>query len=801
MHLHLPSFSLCRYDGLPADVCTTSTRYTASQLTHLTAEHTLNITWSATDNVGVAIHEVGIVAEQNFTSDGRNVRYHHTAGQTHYSFYDSELLSNGNRFYLSVRVVDFAQQRTVVNVGPILIDVTPPTFNGTLEAVHNGDHVIVTWAEDWFLDTESGVGEYQFAVGQTELGIQILDFQPLPLATPPQCSTPLCVVVDTSTLPLLSGREYYITIKATNRAGLSTHISAPFTHHSRPPTLGYVLDVDPRVTFDLTNRYSSYNTDIDILLDSDLVGVRWGDFVHSNLPVTYFVALGTELGLDDVVPLISIGMATEYVFSNVTLVSGSVYHSLVVAENSVGRVNVSSNGVLVLMGVANYLSSAQVLDGLSPVDVDYQASKTAVSAMWEFPTAVHTYVTHYEWTLLAEGSPLTPYTSQGRDSSVLSSVPELEEGVLYTSAVKACILDVCLDPVLSDGFQVSIPPDTGSIQAVYTPIDLDPEYGVSQYGTLDLMWEQFVGPQVTHYEWSIGNGEMATELLVHWTQTETSSLYGVPVNASVSLHKTNYVSVRGYNSAGLYSMSTVALEWNVGGGVIPQSQVPRSPLAVFDITESDVPPLLTDNWKDIEHIARVYTDIEYTGSAHSLSAVWPHLRYTTYTYSVSTQQQFTSCEDTFAVACGSTINSGVTVTNLDLVDGERYYFCVRGLQSDAIHSATTTPPTLTQCSNGVAVDLTPPTSGCVQIITLSVNESDHMTGSGAGLSSGLGPIPDNIECTGNGTGFLVSTSELFVVWEEFRDVEVGGDSVHVTGVTDYQYAIGECVGVCMKVYR
>ena len=763
----------------PDDVCSSSTLYTPSQLTHLTQDHTLNVTWSATDNIGISHFEVGIVSDTNFTDNGDNIEYFHTAGQSHYSFYNSELLSNGNLFYVSLRVFDLAQQVLVLNIGPIIVDVTPPTFNGTLETVRNGDLVIMEWESNTFEDLESGIEELKFAIGKTEFGIQVSDFAPLPLSTPPQCHTPLCVAIETTTLPLLSGRYYYITIQATNQAGLSSYISTPFTHISGRISQGVVLDIDPAIIYNLTRSYNSYNKDIDILVDSERLAIRWSGFIHPNLPVNYSVSLGSSPGIDDIVSLVTVGMATEYEFTNVSFTSGSVYYSTVFAENIYGRVNASSDGVLVLNAVRDSLSNATVLDQLV-----YQVSTSAVSANWVFPDLISTHASRYDWALLRDGYQATRYTNVGKDTSIITSVNELEIGIEYKSSVRACFPDLCLDPVLSDGFYISIPPRPGSIQAIYTPIETDDASGTSQFGSLYLSWDGFAGEQILYYEWSIGNAGMGQELVVYWNR-----VYGISdevyLNETLSLHKTNYVTVRGYNYAGLSVQSSALLKWRINGQELEQNEVPRNPLVVFDITESDVLPLFTDNWKEIEHVAVTYTDIEYANTT-SLSAAWPDLRYTTFSYSISTQQQFSTCQsnDLYAITCGNTIGNAVTATNLDLVDGERYYVCVQGLLSDAIHPTPHTPHTLTHCTNGVIVDLTPPKSGCVEILTLYVPESDHMTGSGDAMV-----VPDNRECSRDtGVVFQVSSSEVFVVWEEFSDVE---GAWHVGGVANYQYAIGE----------
>lgn len=787
-----------------------------SQVTYLTSDRLLNVSWSAEDDVGIREFQVRIVSADNFTRDESGRGYIQTAGQSHYSFFDTELLSNGKQFYLSVKAVDLAQRVRQVTIGPVLVDVTPPTFNGSLELVRQFDHVIVTWEADTFVDVESelGTGSYQYAIGQTEFGIQVSDFKPLPSTTPTLCNSPFCVAIDTTTVnAFLSGHDYYITMKVTNQAGLSTFISTtPYQHTSGPPSASYVYDVATDTTFDLLGLFNSNDQDIDILIGSGGLGVVWGGHTHPHLPIIFSVGLGTQPGWDDVAGFVSVGTDTRYEYSNLTLQDGHTYFSTVIAQTSYGSVSTTSSGVLVLRSLLESVPLSSVFDGLSPGDIDYQTSTSSVSARWEIPAPISDRMSHAEWALLrvsgGNSSSLDlveGFISAGGQAQGTRSVTGLEEGVVYVSAIRACFPDACLPHVLSDGFQISIPPRPSSIQAVYTPLNLDEQFGVSTYGVLELSWEPFSGTQASQYEWSIGNGELGSQLVQYWTQVERFE-YQIPanilINASISLHKPNFVNVQGYNSAGLYSMSSTPLEWNVEGDILNQNDVPRSQITVFDISEGDVPELLTDNWKEIEHHETAFTDIDYISSTGqrsrvNLSGAWPRLRYRQYLYSVSTNQQLSFCSEgdsAGGVACGTTIGNAVTVSDLELVDGGRYYFCVRGLRSDALHPTPDTPSTLTRCSNGVTVDLSAPIGGCVQILSPTVSESDHGGGSGAELPGGPSPLLEVARgCSGNGTNYQVSTTELFLAWEEFSDVETADSAVHAVGVAYYQVAIGELV--------
>jgi hypothetical protein len=59
---------------------------------------------------------------------------------------------------------------------------------------------------------------------------------------------PECTAIDLSSLEwtLHGNHDYYVTIKVTNLAGLTTtHTSVVYTHDVQPPSPGVVLDINP----------------------------------------------------------------------------------------------------------------------------------------------------------------------------------------------------------------------------------------------------------------------------------------------------------------------------------------------------------------------------------------------------------------------------------------------------------------------------------------------------------------------------------------------------------------------------
>ena len=109
----------------------------------------------------------GIISAEDF-DQGNPIVYYPTAGQSHFSIHDADIIAAGNTFYVSVLAVDMSQRQTTVTAGPILVDLTPPLLNGSLQVERSGRHVIVTWDQVTFTDDEdiNPVSQFEYAIGK-----------------------------------------------------------------------------------------------------------------------------------------------------------------------------------------------------------------------------------------------------------------------------------------------------------------------------------------------------------------------------------------------------------------------------------------------------------------------------------------------------------------------------------------------------------------------------------------------------------------------------------------------------------
>lgn len=137
-------------------------------VTFLTTSDVLNVSWIASDDTGIREFRFGIINADDFSGDPHGISYLSTGLQSHYSVFNSSLIRNGHRLVISVVAVDLALHRTVVTVGPFVVDTTPPLVNGSLVVEGRDSHVTVVWDEGTFTDPEDGepLTNFEYAIGK-----------------------------------------------------------------------------------------------------------------------------------------------------------------------------------------------------------------------------------------------------------------------------------------------------------------------------------------------------------------------------------------------------------------------------------------------------------------------------------------------------------------------------------------------------------------------------------------------------------------------------------------------------------
>ena len=182
----------------------------------------------------------------------------------------------------------------------------------------------------------------------------LLRLTPINVTNYPTCSlSDVCTSLDWSLLqPKLHGNEnIFFILRVTNRVNLSvTAVSKPYHYVGTPPTVGAVFELPPSdEDVNLPDPLPSRLDDIDFQTSTSSIRFRWTGFNHPFGKVYIYCGVGTSPGSDNVAHFRSTNSKDRsYEFSGLQLTTNNSYYVTVLANNSVGTVNASSDGVRVL---------------------------------------------------------------------------------------------------------------------------------------------------------------------------------------------------------------------------------------------------------------------------------------------------------------------------------------------------------------------------------------------------------------------------------------------------------------------
>ncbi|ESO88673.1 hypothetical protein LOTGIDRAFT_165459 [Lottia gigantea] len=180
---------------------------------------------------------------------------------------------------------------------------------------------------------------------------------------------------------------------------------------------------------------------------------------------------------------------------------------------------------------------------------------------------------------------------------------------------------------------------------------------------------------------------------------------------------------------------------------------------------------------DLEQIARWNEpDVDYTPYNDIISAVWPTLRHRNYTWGLlegplkSTSTLYSNpdiiipdpCSHPSTIICGHSDKEYINIKPPQLLKhGRRYRVCLHADSTTLQHEKWDEDlEEINSCSDGITVDLSPPSGGRVWIQT------------------------------DTNTNYQVSSNTLTVFWDSFIDVEEEGGAVHPSGISHYTVQIG-----------
>ncbi|XP_070573771.1 uncharacterized protein [Ptychodera flava] len=735
-------------------------------------------------------------------------------------------LGEGVEFYVVIKAINRAGLVTNEFLGPLVVEVTPPEFDGEITVTledddHGNSYLVARWSQDAFYDDDDldPLEDYQVAVGEIQGDSWIMPYVPVSTLEIDICEVtvpPSCVAVPTDMLDwhLHGEQTYYISFKVTNVAGLSVVASSlPYRHIVLLPREGVVYDIT--LPDEAGVSFKNFE-DIDFQTSVTDFHCWWTGFSHPHQGVQYRVALGSLPGSDNVVNFTDVDSSVStYSFQGLTLNVYQRYFVTVEAESELGSVSVSSDGVMVISD-GDSLTNAHVYDGQSCGsndtaigdsihhdydkrkscldDINFQASVTTVNAHWTVPENMTDYITELKWALQSEliqnstvkmWDFVVEYMPVYGESDIPVTGMTLRPGGKYRSSMKFCHPAGCFKPIVSSGFWVTPyqPIPFGIDEVIYDGAlrDLSFTWKSFQQEELD---EEITEDAIDYYEWSI-NVMTADEdtqdghLILPWQRIDSTHMSGQLQYTTMLAVELDFsdclrLGLRGYNKAGLSSTIYKEIkDCNVIGHITKNIIIDA--VGEYDDGIEDVRDVeLSEDseWKN--------SDAEYTRSKHKLSAVWPNLGHGNFSWKVISDQTLDryayqkpvqqivydsyECSSPDVEACGETNSQYVNVDGLQLEHGWRYYICMHANETVMYDgNFEVILPEVSACSDGIVADHTPPTVGTVRIGR-------------------------------EGQQYQTSSSSLIVHWEGFYDVEEHGRTSHGTGIKKYEIAIGSFPG-------
>ncbi|XP_067663316.1 uncharacterized protein [Haliotis asinina] len=780
-------------------------------------EHHLFVNWTGSDSQsGIYDYELGLMSDPSGEAAPDILPYTSTHHHPKYQGYNPHL-SEGQQFYIAIKAINKAGILTVRVVGPVTVYTRHPAFIGSMTVTLKHNYLIARWPLTALTDTRHL--KYEAAVG-TKVGKSTM----IPFTTLQSgggctlTSPPTCTAFATTDLQwdLHHSHTYFVSVRVTNIVGLSTvAVSEPYVHDVMPPLHGVVVDVIPPGEETLFRIHDT--DDADYQISTRTLTARWYGFDNGITVTTYRVGIGSQPFTTDIQEHVDVENTAFHSFTGLSLHWRKKYFVTVVASTGGGGdVMVSSNGVTIIRSNVD-ITDVIVKDGLGcndsgdlisvnaafrsagnqtrcSRDNTYQVSTSSYAAHWKtnnwllsYPDVLWSLQKKVHRTVDIWDTERT-FEPLGTSDMVVASNLSLKPGTTYRAAVKFCVVNVCCKPIYSDGVTViPHPPTPGNISLTYHESEsgqTNIRVKMSRFRDPDIKQLQEAYDVMDRYEWGLTDDSHNDKMLIDWQTVDANSIESVAddkisftVNLPKRLHftKCRRLSVRGYNHAGLHT--TVSADVKECAAYDPPNIVPAVVLDVIGENKENVDQGITLDQNSHWH------DVDYTPHKNILSAVWPTLRHRNYTWAVvagdrvdpSSHYKRESlmtvpdpCRLPDVIKCGHTANEYINVEFAELPSlqhGRRFYVCIHADGKDIRFEKWTSRLTeVNACSDGITVDLTPPTPGTV-----------------------------NVENLVDGT-FQVSRTEVAFSWTGFTDVEEEEFSAHAAGIAFYEVALGTFPG-------
>ncbi len=621
-------------DGIIVDATPPTTPVVTDDGQYTSNASSLHATWSATDpESGIAGYQYAIGS----TAGGSDILAWTSAGLNTSVTASNLTLQTGKTYYVGVKALNGGGIYSQVGSSDgITVDTTPPSVPVVLDDgqyISDPHSIHASWSAT---DGESGISKYEYCVGTTAGGAQILGW------TNAGTNTQAGI----SGLNLTNGTTYFVNVRATNGALLVSAVGSSdgATLDVTPPSTPVVID-DGDWTSSTTQLHASWSS-------SDPVsGIK-----------SYEYAIGTTPGATDVVAWTDAGTNTSVTNSALSLVQDQMYYFSVIAVNGASAQSAagSSDGIRV--------DATPPLQPVVTDDGQFTADNTQLHAAWT-SSDPESGISKFEYSIgtSAGATDVVPWTGAGLSNSITQTGLSLQDGAEYYINVRA-YNNASLVSAVGSSNGITVDLDTPGAPTVND----DGAYTASA-SSLHATWSSVTSLSgISSYEYSIGTSAGAVDVK-NWTSVGLSNQVTATA-LSLYTGTTYFINVRARNSL------------NKAGNVGSSDGI------TVDLTPPSVPAVTGSG--------------AWTSSTNQLTASWtssdPESGIAQYTYAVGTSPGGASVLNWTSAGT----QTSATITPLSLVDGGKYFISVI-----AINGAGESSPY--GASGAITVDATPPTTPVV----------------------------------------------------------------------------------------
>lgn len=508
-------------------------------------------------------------------------------------------LSSATWYFAAVKAINYAGLETEGFSKPFIIDETVPFYTGRERGVPKKQYqsdttsVKITWKS--FDDKESPIEYYEIGIGTGQTRDNIFNFT----------KTGLIKEIQLTNLELLENNAYFVSVRATNAAGLSTTLYLSRIYIDKTPPFGKNTSVRDGLTM----------YDINFISLNDSVSANWDAIKDEESGIEkYEYCVGTTPFNCLVKHFTSVNKNNSYVCNDCQVYADMKIYTTIKATNEAGlSAMFTSNGVRV---DSTPPEIGDVLDG----DVAQRPDAENVDATWTPAVTwygvrdIQSGIQGCEWIILRKGEDIPIFKKRLNSTSYDNRHTERLSGPIQNTNASYVNLIRCTNNAgmvserTSNGW--SVVEEWPVILYVHDgngPSDID---YVTEGEIIRASWKTFNGDgkdPVVSYEWAVGDIVDSKAIMEYENvglRTQVSKSL-VESDAELQSGKMYFVTVRARALSGRISNKTsngfmVDISPPVPGVVKVEHKIVNQTINELDYS------LNWDNFKDPESGIRVY---------------------------------------------------------------------------------------------------------------------------------------------------------------------------------------------------